>query len=89
MWRIAQIFGAGPRRQNPKHVVDLHRVCVDDDTIFSTRQIRREPRLAAGGRPRYQDCIPDAACAAFLSGLFHAAHCNIDLIPLANCSNRR
>ncbi len=46
-----------PRRQHPQRIIDLHAVGIDDLAAPCLRQTKCERRLAARGRPRYQDRI--------------------------------
>jgi phosphoserine phosphatase len=52
------VLRTGTRRHYAQSVVNLHGISVDDDAVAALRPRKRQRRLAAGSRTRYQHCAP-------------------------------
>ena len=69
--RNARLLGGRrPRRDDPEVAIDLHGIGIDDDAAGRRRELKRQRRLAAGGRPCDKHgvaCSPDANSPACLS----------------------
>ena len=68
MRRMGELGGGRPRRQHVEHRIDLHGIGVDDDAAVALGDVERQRRLAAGGRPGYQDRVPDPAAFRLILG---------------------
>ena len=70
------IAGIGTRRDKPQFAIELHGIRVDDDAIRPFGQLNSQGRLAAGGRPGYQDRASRIRFAASAERFVHVPGCH-------------
>ncbi|ESY68639.1 hypothetical protein X742_10250 [Mesorhizobium sp. LNHC232B00] len=76
MRRPCEVGCLRPGGQHVENRIALHGIGVDDDATRAFGHVERQCRLAAGGRPGYQDRVRHAALARTCAGILDAAHCH-------------